>query len=242
VARVAAWRPPPRARAAAGRVVLGRRDHTIAPQLRLVFGTTAPMRGRVPLHRRILRHSSSSCTGGDVYTHGHHDSVVAQHASRTATNSAAFLLPQLPRSAAVLDVGCGPGSITVGLAQHVGPQGRVVGVDVEASVLQQAAEAARAAGLQVVPSNQPAPAAARTPAELSVDCPADNCGDGAPVHLSCESVYELKSADDSFDCAYAHQTLQHLSRPVDAIREMARVVSPPELLKSPCGSGLYSTA
>ena len=47
----------------------------------------------------------------DVYTHGHHESVVRAHASRTAENSAAFVLPHLTQGVSVLDVGCGPGKI-----------------------------------------------------------------------------------------------------------------------------------
>ena len=33
-------------------------------------------------------------------------------------------------------------------------------------------------------------------------------------------MYELDFEDDSFDAAYAHQVLQHLSDPVAAIEEM----------------------
>jgi SAM-dependent methyltransferase len=60
------------------------------------------------------------------YTHGHIGPVVANHATRTAANSAAFLLPHLEPSMRLLDVGCGPGSITIDLASHVA---EVVGVD-----------------------------------------------------------------------------------------------------------------
>ena len=84
----------------------------------------------------------------NVYTHGHHKAVVGQHAARTAENSAAFLLPHLTKGARVLDVGCGPGSITVGLARHVGPTGSVTAIDVVDGIVQQAAAAVRAAGLE----------------------------------------------------------------------------------------------
>jgi SAM-dependent methyltransferase len=36
-------------------------------------------------------------------------------------------------------------------------------------------------------------------------------------------VYALAAADDSFDVVHAHQVLQHLTDPVAALREMARV-------------------
>ena len=48
-------------------------------------------------------------TNPDVYTHGHHESVLRCHRWRTAENSAAYLLPHLREDAVVLDVGCGPG-------------------------------------------------------------------------------------------------------------------------------------
>lgn len=74
------------------------------------------------------------------YTHGHHEKVVAAHARRRAENSAAFLLPYLDASSSVLDVGCGPGSITLDLAAHVS---RVEGIDVAEGVIA-TAEASRA--------------------------------------------------------------------------------------------------
>lgn len=72
-----------------------------------------------------------------TYSHGHHASVVQSHARRTAQNSAAFLLPHIKPHYTILDVGCGPGSITVDLAALV-PDGKVIGVDAVSTVLQQA--------------------------------------------------------------------------------------------------------
>src|SRR5260370_688853 len=70
----------------------------------------------------------------DTYLHGHHDSVLRSHRWRTADNSAGYLLAGLPASARVLDVGCGPGTITAGLAARV-PDGQVVGIDAAGDVL-----------------------------------------------------------------------------------------------------------
>lgn len=78
----------------------------------------------------------------DRYTHGHHDSVLRSHRWRTAENSAAHLLPHLRAGQRVLDVGCGPGTITLDLARLVAP-GEVVGIDVAAEIVA-AAERARA--------------------------------------------------------------------------------------------------
>ncbi|KAK8019982.1 hypothetical protein PG990_005120 [Apiospora arundinis] len=72
-----------------------------------------------------------------TYSHGHHQSVVSNHARRTVQDSAAFLAPHIKPTDHILDVGCGPGSITADFADLV-PEGRVVGVDAVASVLEQA--------------------------------------------------------------------------------------------------------
>ena len=70
----------------------------------------------------------------DRYTHGHHESVVQSHARRRAEVEAWFLLPELRAGMRLLDVGCGPGTVTAGLARAVAPGG-VVGIDLSADVL-----------------------------------------------------------------------------------------------------------
>ncbi|MGO8860043.1 MAG: methyltransferase domain-containing protein [Acidimicrobiales bacterium] len=81
-----------------------------------------------------------------TYTHGHHESVLRSHLWRTAGNSAAYLLPHLRPGMSLLDVGCGPGTITTDLARSVAP-GQVVGVDASPEVVSQAQTLATDAGL-----------------------------------------------------------------------------------------------
>ena len=77
---------------------------------------------------------------GTRYTHGHHDSVLRSHRWRTADNSAGYLLGHLQPGMTLLDVGCGPGTITCDLARRLSP-GRVVGIDASTTVIDEAAAA-----------------------------------------------------------------------------------------------------
>ena len=129
-----------------------------------------------------------------VYTHGHHESVLRSHRWRTAANSAAYLVGELRPGLDVLDVGCGPGTITADLASLVAP-GRVTAVDTSDDILAQAAEVAAERGL-------------------------DN------VEFAVADVHALDYPDDSFDVVHAHQVLQHVGDPVQALREMRRVCRP----------------
>jgi SAM-dependent methyltransferase len=134
----------------------------------------------------------------DVYTHGHVESVLRSHRWRTAENSAGYLLPRLHEGSRILDVGCGPGTITVDLAR-LASAGSVVGIDRSEAVIDEARAAAGQAGLRNV--------------EFAV-------GD----------LYSLDHEAGTFDVVHAHQVLQHLSDPVAALREMARVCAPEGLV------------
>lgn len=130
----------------------------------------------------------------DVYTHGHHESVLRSHTARTAANSAAYLIPHLTHGLRVLDVGSGPGTITADFARLVAP-GEVLGLDRSPEVVSTATALAAEQHLQ----------------NLSFDT-----GD----------IYALDFPDSSFDVVHAHQVLQHLTDPVEALREMRRVAKP----------------
>ena len=81
-----------------------------------------------------------------TYSHGHHESVVEDHARRTAKDSAGYLIPHIKPTDTILDVGCGPGTITADLAA-LAPHGNVIGCDAVESVLHQASEYAASRGL-----------------------------------------------------------------------------------------------
>ena len=76
------------------------------------------------------------------YAHGHQPSVLASHAARTAENSCAYFLDRIRPGMRILDLGCGPGSITLDLTERVGPGGQVVGVDLSEDAVAAARSAA----------------------------------------------------------------------------------------------------
>lgn len=88
-------------------------------------------------------------TPRDTYTHGHHDSVLRSHRWRTVANSAAYLRDHLRPGMSLLDVGCGPGTLSIDLARHVAP-GPVVAIDVADDVLGEARRHATEAGVDTV--------------------------------------------------------------------------------------------
>lgn len=82
----------------------------------------------------------------DVYTHGHHTSVLRSHSARTAQNSAGYLLSRLRSGIRLLDVGCGPGSITLDFARLVWP-GEVIGLERSETALEVGRAAAERAAI-----------------------------------------------------------------------------------------------
>ncbi|WP_165777525.1 class I SAM-dependent methyltransferase [Amycolatopsis antarctica] len=76
----------------------------------------------------------------EEYVPGFAEDAVSMMSARTVHTHASFLLPSLRPDALVLDVGCGPGSITSGLGTMAG---RVLGVDREPGQLELARTATR---------------------------------------------------------------------------------------------------
>jgi ubiquinone/menaquinone biosynthesis C-methylase UbiE len=69
-----------------------------------------------------------------TYTQGHSEEVLRAHKRRTASNNAQFLLPHLKPHYSLLDIGCGPGTITASFLEYI-PAGSATGVDISDSLI-----------------------------------------------------------------------------------------------------------
>ncbi|KAF1812800.1 putative arsenite methyltransferase [Eremomyces bilateralis CBS 781.70] len=139
------------------------------------------------------------------YTMGHTKSSTASHATRTIYSDASFLLPYIQPYYQILDIGCGPGTITAGFSELV-PHGSVTGIDLGHTILQQARENTHAL-------------IARSP-----DVPR-----GETTYQEGDVVVGLKFEDNTFDVVFASQVLIHLPEQVSVVRalnEMRRLVKP----------------
>jgi SAM-dependent methyltransferase len=174
--------------------------------------------------------------GSHTYTHGHHESVLRSHRWRTAENSASYLLPHLRPGLTLLDVGCGPGTITRDLAMRLAP-GRVVGIDPAEEVV----EAARVSlGPPATPvENGPGESTGRhttlaTDPGAGLDAaPAFGAGTGRPARpdpprfeVTDVAGYAEQYPQARFDVVHAHQVLQHVADPVGTLRTMSGLTVP----------------
>ncbi|KAF2796437.1 S-adenosyl-L-methionine-dependent methyltransferase [Melanomma pulvis-pyrius CBS 109.77] len=159
----------------------------------------------------IAQHSQSS-----TYTQGYSDYTVATQQLRTAESEAAFLLPYIKKTDHILDVGCGPGTITTGLAKYAS-QGRIVGVDISTDVLQKAKT-------------------------LAAEANAPTQGPGSVVFEQGNVLESLDYPDASFDILYSSQLFGHLpppDLPRRALAEMRRILKPGGILATRDGAGQH---
>jgi ubiquinone/menaquinone biosynthesis C-methylase UbiE len=96
----------------------------------------------------------------------------------------------------VLDVGCGPGTDTVPMAQIVGPKGLVVGVDYDSDMLREANQRATQTGVNAWVRHQRA------------------------------DVHSLPFHSSVFDACRCERVLQHVADPEQVLVEMVRVAKP----------------
>lgn len=122
--------------------------------------------------------------------------MLKAHGTRTAENSAAYLLNSgcIKETSHILDIGCGPGTISCDFAS-LAPKGKIVGIETNDVVLYKARAIAQSRNL--------------TNIEFTV-------GD----------VQALDFPDASFDIVHTHQVLQHVADPIKSLQEMLRVTKP----------------
>ncbi|KAI1273829.1 S-adenosyl-L-methionine-dependent methyltransferase [Xylaria sp. FL0933] len=145
----------------------------------------------------------------DNYKQGYSACTTATHEKRTAETNAAFLIPHIKKTDHILDVGCGPGTITTGFVKYA-PEGTVIGLDMSSDVLERAKKLASEAA---VPTEGPG----------SVQFVQGNVLEGLPY------------PDGTFDIVYCSQVLGHIpppDLPRRAIEEMRRVLKPGGILAS----------
>lgn len=107
-----------------------------------------------------------------------------------------YELMQIQPGDRVLDVGCGPGTDTLPLAQRVSPSGQVHGVDIDPDMIQVARRRIIEAGLEQF------------------------------VYHHHAEAYPLPFSDNHFDSCRSERVFQHLISPESALAEMARVTKP----------------
>lgn len=137
-----------------------------------------------------------------IYTHGHHESVLRSHTRRTAQNSASYLIPYITPNMHILDIGCGPGTITLDFATLVGPTGHITGIEPSpGDVLIQARKTAASRGI-------------------------------TNVEFKIGDIFELEEMfaeqTQKFDIVHVHQVLQHIDRErvSEALMQMRAVTKP----------------
>ena len=137
---------------------------------------------------------SENASERDRYFYRESDGSRRIHMIRTADEQAGFLLPHLEPGMSVMDCGCGPGTITVGLAKIVAP-GKVVAFDVVEEQVRIARNHAEEAGV-------------------------------ANVEFRVADIYEIPFPNDTFDAVYVNAVLEHLNQPMEALKEVRRVLKP----------------
>jgi ubiquinone/menaquinone biosynthesis C-methylase UbiE len=141
------------------------------------------------------------------YTQGYSNHTLATHQSRKPESDAAFLLPYIKKTDHILDVGCGPGTITTGFAKYAS-ESTIVGLDISSEVLK---KAKILAAEDHVPSQGP----------------------GSVIFEEGNVLKGLPYPDETFDIVYCSQLFGHLpppDLPLRALAEMRRVLKKGGLL------------
>lgn len=124
--------------------------------------------------------------------------------SRTVHKDAAFILPFIKAGMKILDFGCGPGSITITLAELLAPHnGQIVGIDIARNQIDAANALLEKQAQELKPI----------------------------VTFSQGSVYDLNTCQDQqFDMVFGNAVMYHLADKEKAISELKRVLKPNGLI------------
>jgi ubiquinone/menaquinone biosynthesis C-methylase UbiE len=151
------------------------------------------------------------------YTQGYSSRTIATHLARTAESDASFLLPHIKKTDSILDVGCGPGTITTGFAKYA-TDGTIVGIDISSEVLQKAKSLAAEAN---IPTQGP----------------------GSVIFEEGNILSKLSYPDESFDVVFASQVFGHLTGgpdlPLRALAEIRRLLKPNGILATRDGGAQH---
>jgi ubiquinone/menaquinone biosynthesis C-methylase UbiE len=107
-----------------------------------------------------------------------------------------YALMQIQSGHKLLDLGCGPATDTIPLAQLVGVNGQVIGADYDEAMIAEAEQRAEQAGVN------------------------------AWVKHKCADAISLPFDTDYFDSCRSERLFQHLPNPSQALSEMIRVTKP----------------
>ncbi|KAJ5549375.1 hypothetical protein N7513_006609 [Penicillium frequentans] len=141
------------------------------------------------------------------YKQGYSSQTVSTQQTRTAESEAAFILPYIKKTHSILDVGCGPGTITAGFVKYAS-EGRTLGIDISADVLERARIVANDLGI-----------------------PKD--GPGSIAFEEGNILEGLAYADNTFDIIFCAHTFGYMpppDMPVKALTEMRRLLKPGGIL------------
>jgi len=121
-------------------------------------------------------------------------SIIGNQLNHIKKRSYAFM--QIQSGHRLLDLGCGPGTDTISLAQLVGTNGQVIGADYDEAMIAEAEQRAEQANVN------------------------------AWVSHKCADAMSLPFETDYFDSCRSERLFQHLLNPAQALSEMIRVTKP----------------
>jgi ubiquinone/menaquinone biosynthesis C-methylase UbiE len=141
--------------------------------------------------------------GNNDYYTGFQKNVAATHNWRTIKTCLPFMIKyvQNSKSLKILDVGCGPGSITHDLYNNYGHYNDILGVDTPKDLIRSCKNKYCDGKNKIFNSNY-----------------------SNTLSFEQASIYDLPYEDNTFDIVYCSQVLVHLKSPVKAVCELKRVL------------------